>query len=110
MSKSFNKTILIGRLASNPELKQSDNKNIGEYVEFIVCNITVRDGKEEPNFNRVYALGKQKDLCLKYLSKGDLCCIEGSLDRKTPDSEPRIIAERITFLSAKRPKKSEIEE
>jgi single-strand DNA-binding protein len=105
-SNSYNKTIIIGRLGHDPELKQGPN---AQYTRFSICHQSVtKDGHEETQWHKVCAFGKQATICHNYLHKGDLCCIEGHLDARSyeKNGEKRvsndIIAERITFLSTKR--------
>lgn len=96
-SRVYNRTILIGRLGQNPQ-------EHGNYVAFPILNTTVSDGKEQIQTHKIVVFGKQKEICMKHLSKGDLCCIEGKIDSETIegkiDSETSaIVCERITFLS-----------
>lgn len=101
----LNKTIVIGRLGFDPELKSGTKS---DYTIFSLCNSTIVDGKENVQWHRICAFGKQAQLCHQYLRKGDLCCVEGRIDCKTYDSDggPRtmhsIVAERVVFLSSKR--------
>lgn len=102
---AYNKTIIIGRLGCDPELHKGSD---ADYCNFTVCNSTLKDGVEDVQWHNIAAFGKQAKLCSDYLHKGDLCCIEGRIDRKEyeKDGETKysaiIIAERITFLSSKR--------
>ena len=102
---AYNKTIIIGRLGNDPELR-TDGK--ADYCEFTLSNCTLKDGVEEVPWHHLAAFGKQAKLCAEYLHKGDLVCVEGRVDRKKyeKDGETKhsvtIIAERITFLTSKR--------
>lgn len=105
-SNSYNKTIIIGRLGHDPELRQG---NRTQYARFSVCHQTVsKDGQEEVQWHKICAFGKQANICHTYLHKGDLCCVEGHLDTRSyeKNGEKRIsntiVAEKITFLSTKR--------
>ena len=105
-SNSYNKTIIIGRLGQDPELKQG---NKAQYTRFSVCHHSVsKEGQEEVQWHKICAFGKQASICRNYLHKGDLCCIEGHLDTRSyeKNGEKRIsntiVAEKITFLSTKR--------
>ena len=110
MAKSFNKTIIIGRLGADPEMKTTNsiNLNTGKQIEmarFQLGNTIVTDGKEETQWHNLVAFGKQAILCHDYLHKGDLCCVEGFIDKQTymqngeEKTHVSIIAEHITFLS-----------
>ena len=103
---SYNKTIIIGRLGFDPELKQGKTT---AYTRFSLSNNNVsKEGQSEVQWHKICAFGKQADLCHKYLHKGDLCCIEGRLDSRSYEKNGQkqytssIIAERITFLNNKR--------
>ena len=99
--KTFNRPIIIGRLGQDPELK-------GDVAMFTVSNSTIRDGVEEVMWHKIRAFGNQAKLCVEYLHKGDLCCIEGTLSNHTYEKDGKvhhsqsIIVERITFLASKR--------
>ena len=104
-SKCYNKTILIGRLGADPELKTGGKSDL---AHFSICNATIdKDGREEVQWHRVKAFGKQAHLCKTYLHKGDLCCVEGRLDARPyeKNGEKRIanaiILEKLTFLTSK---------
>lgn len=88
MQNCFNKTVLIGRLAENPVYDT-------DCASFEVLNTLFKDGKEDTIKHKILSYGKQAKLVMKYLNKGDLCCIEGSLDGNG------VICERLTFLQHK---------
>lgn len=95
MSKSYNRTIIIGRLGANPIEKNG-------CAVFPILNTTwdAENHKDEVQCHKVWTSGKQTPLVMRHLNKGDLCCIEGSLTNT--DGKVSIHAERITFLSAKK--------
>lgn len=86
--------ILIGRLGHDP-VKKSENS-----ASFPILNTIIEGGEQKVQSHDIMVFGKQKDVCMKYLAKGDLCCIEGK-----PDSQSsNVIATKITFLSNRREK------
>lgn len=100
-AKTFPKTILIGRLGKDP--RERDEK----MAEFPIGHTILSNGKETIEWHRIVVFGKQKDIVMKYLKKGDLCCIEGRLEPESYDSRlanqtSAVVAERITFLSNRR--------
>ncbi len=105
MTKSLNKTIIIGRLGMDPELHQGSKT---EYANFCIADSGYNDGKNEVQWHRVCAFGKQAQLVHAHLHKGDLCCVEGRLDSHTYEkdgvkrSSQSVIAEHITFLTTQR--------
>lgn len=74
----MNNVALIGRLTRDPELRYTANN-------FPVCSFSIainRMGKEEmkTNFIPVKALGKTAENCGKYLAKGRLVGVHGSIE------------------------------
>lgn len=113
MAKSYNRTIIIGRLGEKPELKKM--KSGTDYCRFWISNCTFQDGQEIVQWHEIMTVGKQARVCAEHLDKGDLCCIEGRLDIETlmdggeKKYKQLIIAERITFLSRKKKEEPENE-
>lgn len=105
-TSGFNKTIIIGRLGQDPELKSSPNKV--DFAHFSMCNSSIVNGNESVQWHRIRAFGRQAQLCHKYLRKGDLCCVEGRIDIQTYEKDGvsikshAIIADRVVFLGSKR--------
>ena len=73
MNKSFNETVVIGRLKDDPRRTTLNGKDC---LKFIVCQELY---DQTVNEHDVFAFGKQAYLCERYLHKGDLCCVEGSV-------------------------------
>ena len=84
----LNKVMIIGRLGRDPEMRQS------------VCSLSVgtdesytdRDGNkiDRVEWHRVSVFGKSAEFCGRYLSKGSLVFVEGSLQtRKWQDQQGR---------------------
>lgn len=105
MSGQFNKTIIIGRLCEDPTKLREELCRFPIVFTEHVC------GEERTVTQQVFAYGKQAEICVKHLSKGDLCCIEGRLEYdKNTKTVKSIVAERITFLSTKRREQQKEEE
>lgn len=85
----MNSMIIIGRVAGNPTC-------VSGCTLFEIVNNTIRDGEEIVMKSKIIAQGKQAALVQKYLSKGNLCCIEG-----TPSGDT-LICHRIAFLSGRK--------
>lgn len=106
MNEAFNKTIIIGRLGNDPELHTGGKI---DYCKFTLSNSIIKDGVEKVLWHHIATFDRQAQLCADNLHKGDLCCIEGRIDleENEKDGETKystvIIAERITFLSRKKP-------
>ncbi len=109
MSDSFEQTIVMGHLGSDPELRSVPS---GDQV----CNFSVaasrrfrnRDGdkKEETNWYKVTVWGKQAENCAKYLTKGRKVLLVGRVTAsawKNRDGEAQASLEinpfTVQFLS-----------
>lgn len=84
MKESSSYEIIIGRLVSDPVEK-------GTKAAFIL--------ERENDKCDIVAPGKQGELCLKYLKKGMLACVEGQ-----PLKAGQVSARRVTFLSSAKSK------
>lgn len=110
MSRGFNRTILMGNLAKDPDIRVTQNKQK-------VARLTVAVGKQwkdkqtgetksHTDFINVSAWGYTADICEKYLSKGKPVLIEGRISVRDYD-DPKtgrhvwiteVIAENVTLL------------
>ena len=106
----LNQTVLVGRLVSDPELRETDNGNK-------VTNITLAVPRSYKNVNGEYdtdfipcVLWKGiAENTAEYVKKGDLIGIKGhlqtrnlELDENIKRQSVEIIEEKVTFLSSKR--------
>ena len=82
---TFNRTIAVGRLLNDPYFYCNRNRKTAEFAIKI----------DENSAYNIIVRGKQASVCKSYLRKGNLCCIEGKVDREAN----AIIADRVTFLS-----------
>lgn len=113
--RSYDKTIIIGRLGNDPVLEHGKSVELKsqvmklsavmDYTVLMISSTTFQDGEEHVTWNRIVAVEKQARTIAEHLQKGDLCCIEGSIIVR--GDEPVIKAERITFLSSRRRNSSE---
>lgn len=108
---SINKVILMGRLTSDPELRQAPSGSS-------TCNFTVAinrganptTNEQQTDFIRVVAWDKNAEFASRYLRKGRLVLVEGNLktgsydDRNHPDVKHYtcdVFAERLSFGETK---------
>lgn len=110
MSRGYNRVVLLGNLAKDPDIRvtQSNQK---------VARITIAVGKQwkdkqtgeaksHTDFINVSAWGFTADICEKYLSKGKPVLIEGRISVRDYDDEKtgkhvwitEVIAENVTLL------------
>ena len=77
----LNKVILIGRLATEPELRYTSNgKAVTNFILAINRGYKVKNPEENnADFIRIVVWNKQAELCVNNLNKGRLVCIEGNI-------------------------------
>ena len=101
----MNKTILIGNLTKNPELKELPS---GVYV----CNMNIavsRDfGEDGADYFDIKVFNKQAQNCDKFLSKGRKIAVMGRLQNRSYEDKDgnkryvtEVIANDVEFLSPK---------
>ena len=107
----LNKVMLIGRLGQDPELRYAANGM--PVCKFSVAtdeSYTDREGQkqEKTEWHRVVTFQKQAEHCSKYLHKGSLVFVEGSLStNKWTDQQGQtrymteVKASRVQFLERK---------
>lgn len=102
MGKLLNRTILIGRLTRDPELRYSP-------PGVAVCGFTLavdRNNKEkEADFIPIVTFKQTAEACANYLKKGRLAAIEGRIQtRNYENNEGRriyvteVLADNVRFL------------
>ena len=108
---NINRSVLIGRLTKQPELRITQNSK--SVTTFTIA--VDRWGKEkEADFIDIVAFEKTAEAVCKYLDKGSLVGIEGRIQTRsyeTKDGQKRkvfeIIADNVQFLSRKKEQEEE---
>ena len=103
----MNKTILVGRLTKDIELKR--NQGGSAMVNFnVAVNRKVSTGeKPQADFISCVAWNKTAELMAQYLNKGAQIGIDGRIHTRSYDKNgtriyvTEVVAERVEFLSAK---------
>jgi single-strand DNA-binding protein len=107
----LNKTMLIGRLGRDPELKKTkDGRTITSFS--IATTLAWKDKtsgekKEATEWHRIVAFGKLADICGQYLTKGKLVYVEGRLHTRSWEQDgstryiTEILADIVRSFSAK---------
>ena len=107
----LNKTMLIGRLGQEPELRHSQNGDP-------VLNMSMATGdkwkdkqgnpQEKTEWHRLVAFGKLAELCHQFLSKGSQIYAEGKLQTRSYDDKEgikrystEIVLKEVQFLDKK---------
>jgi len=104
---SVNKTIIIGNLTKEPELRHTNSGTA-------ICRLTIATNRvwtnnngerqEETEFHRVSVWGKQGEQCARYLHKGRQAYVEGRLRTSSYKQDgakkwsTEIVAEVVQFL------------
>lgn len=110
MSLNLNKVILGGRVASEPEQKQTPSGASVVTYSMAVDRRFAPEGKErETDFFRVTAWQSTADFIARYFHKGDAICITGRIQNRSWTDQSgqkhyitEIIAEEANFVENKR--------
>lgn len=114
MSKGFNKTILMGNLARDPDIRHTTSKQKVARITVAVSrqwkDKATGEAKSQTDFIPVVAWSFLADICERYLSKGKPVLLEGRLqvreyeDAKTGGRKwaTEVIAENMTLLPSGR--------
>lgn len=105
----MNRVVLIGRLTKDPELRQSQGgKSICSFT-LAVDRRTKSEGQPSADFIRCKAFGKTADNLAKYMSKGSLIAIGGSIQTGSYTNQQGqkiyttdVLAQEIVFLESKK--------
>jgi single-strand DNA-binding protein len=80
-----NKVILVGRLGSDPEIRNTSGGTQVCTLSLATSETWVKDGKreEKTEWHRVVLWGRQAELAQKYLKKGRMVYMEGKLQTRS---------------------------
>ncbi|WP_103110587.1 single-stranded DNA-binding protein [Brevibacillus reuszeri] len=103
----MNKSILIGNLTKDPELRYTESG-------VAVCSFTIainrprRSEKQETDFINIVAWQKLAELAAEYLRKGRQCAIDGRIQTRSYDNKEgkkvyvtEVVAENLKFLGGR---------
>jgi single-strand DNA-binding protein len=107
---SVNKSILLGNLGSDPEVRTTNSgQNVVSFSLATNEKWTSKDGKknEHTEWHRITAWGGLGESCAKYLKKGQSAYVEGRIhttkysDKKTGEDRysVEVVATEVKFLS-----------
>lgn len=102
----MNSVVLIGRLTKDPEVRYTATTQMAVAQFTVAIDRPVRAGGEkQTDFPRVTVFGKQAENCEKYLAKGRLVGIQGSLQTGSYQNKDGntvyttdVVANRVEFL------------
>ena len=105
---SLNKIILIGNVGSDPEMRYTPNgKAVTSFTVATNRRFSTASGetREETDWFRISAWGKQGEMCNQYLSKGRQVYVEGRLHARNWEAQDgqmrtslEVTADRVLFL------------
>ena len=105
----MNKTILLGRLTKNPEIKFSQTNNVKVATFSLAVNrkyVKQGEGRQADFFN-IVAYSKLADFVEKFLKQGIQVCVNGRLQTRNYEDKngikryvTEVIAEEIDFADS----------
>lgn len=109
-----NKVILIGRVGMDPETKEVGGHNLTKFTLATSEKYKDKDGnsQEKTEWHNIDCWGMLGVVIGKYVHKGDLVCVEGSIRTTSYESDgvkrysTSIQCKDIKFLSKKEPRES----
>lgn len=115
MARGFNKVILMGNMAKDPELRQTQSgQSVASMSVAVNREWKGKDGEKQSacDFFPVVAWGPIADNCGRYLAKGRPVLVEGRLQVRSYDDKAgqkrwitEVVASDVTFLPSGNGKK-----
>lgn len=111
----LNKTVLIGRLVADPELKNFQSGTAMTSFKLAVDRPYVnKEGKAEVDFLPIVTWNKVAESCAKNLNKGRLVAVEGHIQTRSYEDQngqtrwiTEIVANSVKFLDSKKSNKED---
>lgn len=105
----MNKTLLIGRLTKEPEVRYTPSQKVATSFTLAVNrDYKNADGTRDADFIPIIAWGKIAEMCGNNLTKGTRILVEGRIQVRSYDDKDgsrrwmtEVIAENIRFLDPK---------
>ena len=105
---SLNRSVCIGRLTRDPELRSTTNGTaVATFTVAVDRDFKGQNGEKETDFIPVVVWRGLAETCGRYLSKGKMVAVDGRLQIRTyeKDGQKRtvaeIVADNVQFLSPK---------
>ena len=80
----MNKVLLCGRTCS-----EWKTRKYGEGKTFVTNTIAIQEGKDKTEFVSVTAFGKTAEVLYKYVKKGDMVLVEGSIHTSVSEKDEK---------------------
>jgi single-strand DNA-binding protein len=101
----LNQIVLVGRLVSDPEIKETENGNKVSYITLAVPrSYKNSDGIYETDFIPCLLYKGIAENAVEYCKKGDVIGVKGRIQTKQEENKNiiEIVAEGVTFLSSRK--------
>lgn len=101
----LNQIVLVGRLVSDPEIKETENGNKVSYITLAVPrSYKNSDGIYETDFISCLLYKGIAENAVEYCKKGDVIGVKGRIQTKQEENKNiiEIVAEGVTFLSSRK--------
>lgn len=109
----LNQTVIVGRIAKDPELRETENgKKVTNVTLAVPRSFKNSNGEYETDFISCVLWKGIAESTVEYCKKGDLVGVKGRIQTRVyeKDEEKKytteVVAEKVTFLSS-RPKEAE---
>lgn len=104
----INRTILVGRLTRDPELRHTQGGTaVASFTLAVNRPFKNQDGEYDADFIRCVVWRQPAENVAKYLKKGSLAGVDGRVQTRTYDGDngrtfiTEIVADRVQFLEPK---------
>jgi len=104
----MNRTILVGRLTADPELRTTPNGIATTRITVAVNRMPNANGERVADFINVVVWRRQAENVAKFCTKGSLVGVEGRLQSRSYDAQDgtrryvtEVIADNVTFLGSR---------
>jgi single-strand DNA-binding protein len=108
MNNMLNRSILIGRLTRDPELRYTPGGvAVTKFTLAVNRNFKNKDGKQEADFINITTWRNLAENCANFLRKGSLICVDGRIQTGKYEKDGRtaytfdVVAEDVRFLDTK---------
>ena len=106
----LNQAVLVGRIVQEPELKETEKGNVTNITLAVPRSFKNSNGEYETDFISCVLWKGVAENTVEYCKKGDLVGIKGRIQTRDVELEDEthrkyveVVAEKVTFLSSKKP-------
>lgn len=110
-----NRSVLVGRLTKDPELRVSQNDiAVANFTLAVNRTFTDQNGERGADFINIVCFRKQAENVNQYLSKGSQCAVDGRIQTRNYENKDgqrvyvtEVIADSVQFLDSKNERKQQ---